>query len=51
MTMTIAVRGSLFPSALLLLSAGHAWAVPAENVVLRAMDKITARLHRDRSGR
>lgn len=44
MTMTIAVRGSLFPSALLLLSAGHAWAVPAENVVLRAMDKITARV-------
>lgn len=44
MTMTIAARGSLFSAALLLLSAGPAAALPAENVVLRAMDKITARV-------
>ncbi len=36
--------GALFSAPVLFLGAGPAFALPAENVVLRAMDKITVRV-------
>lgn len=38
------LRGGLFAALVLILGPGQAFSLPAENVVLRAMDKITARV-------